>query len=44
MALDLPRTLSELVALPSVNPMGKPVSGPEYYEYRVTDYLESLFQ
>ncbi len=43
-ALDLPRTLSELVALPSVNPMGKPVSGPEYFEYRVTDYLESLFK
>ena len=44
MALDLSRTLSELVALPSVNPMGKPVSGPEYFEYRVTDYLESLFK
>ena len=44
MALDLTRTLSDLVALPSVNPMGKPVSGPEYYEYQVTDYLESLFR
>lgn len=43
MTLDLTRTLSELVAIPSVNPMGKPVSGPEYYEYRVTDYLENLF-
>lgn len=44
MALDLTKTLSELVALPSVNPMGKPVSGPEYFEYRVTDYLEGLFK
>ncbi len=44
MALDLTQTLSDLVALPSVNPMGKPVSGPEYFEYRVTDYLEALFK
>jgi acetylornithine deacetylase len=44
MALDLTRTLSELVALPSVNPMGKPVSGPQYFEYRVTDYLEAFFR
>ncbi len=44
MTLNLNRTLSELVALPSVNPMGKPVAGPEYFEYRVTDYLESLFR
>jgi acetylornithine deacetylase/succinyl-diaminopimelate desuccinylase-like protein len=44
MPLELAQTLSELVALPSVNPMGKPVSGPEYFEYRVTDYLESLFR
>jgi len=44
MPLDLVRTLSDLIALPSVNPMGKAVSGPEFYEYRVTDYLESLFR
>jgi acetylornithine deacetylase len=44
MALDLTKTLSELVALPSVNPMGREVSGPEYFEYRVTDYLEALFK
>jgi acetylornithine deacetylase len=44
MALDLTRTLSDLVSLPSVNPMGKPVSGPQYFEYRVTDYLEDLFR
>jgi acetylornithine deacetylase/succinyl-diaminopimelate desuccinylase family protein len=44
MHLDLTRTLSDLVALPSVNPMGRAVSGPEYFEYRVTDYLEGLFK
>jgi len=32
------------VRIPSVNPMGRPVSGDIYYEHRVTDYLERLFQ
>jgi acetylornithine deacetylase len=36
--------LCDLVALPSVNPMGRAVSGPQYFEYRVTDYLESYFK
>ena len=44
MPLDVVQTLSDLVALPSVNPMGRVVEGPEYCEYRVTDYLERLFQ
>jgi acetylornithine deacetylase/succinyl-diaminopimelate desuccinylase-like protein len=44
MALDLTGTLSDLVALPSVNPMGRALSGPEYLEYRVTDYLEAVFR
>jgi acetylornithine deacetylase len=44
MPLDLIQTLSDLVALPSVNPMGRAAEGPEYFEYRVTDYLERLFQ
>lgn len=44
MPLDLVETLRELVAIPSVNPMGRPVSGPEYFEYRVTDYLQGLFE
>jgi acetylornithine deacetylase/succinyl-diaminopimelate desuccinylase family protein len=44
MPLDLVATLCELVSIPSVNPMGRPVSGPEYFEYRLTDYLEKLFQ
>lgn len=43
MALDLVQTLSDLVATPSVNPMGRDVSGPEFFEYRMTDYLERLF-
>ena len=42
MALDLTETLSRLVAIPSVNSMGRAVSGPEYGETRLTDYLESL--
>jgi len=41
---ELIQTLSDLVALPSVNPMGRPVSGPEFLEYRVTDYLENFFR
>jgi acetylornithine deacetylase len=44
MPLDLIKTLSDLVAIPSVNPMGRPVSGPEYFEHRVTEYLEQLFR
>jgi acetylornithine deacetylase ArgE len=44
MPLDLVQTLSELVAIPSVNPMGRPLDGPEFYEERVTDYLQSLFE
>jgi acetylornithine deacetylase len=42
MPLDLTTTLAEMVAIPSVNPMGRPVEGPEYLEYRMTDYLEAL--
>lgn len=41
---NLVRTLSDLIAIPSVNPMGQPVSGPQYLEYRVTDYLENIFR
>ncbi|HEX5446882.1 MAG TPA: M20/M25/M40 family metallo-hydrolase, partial [Pirellulales bacterium] len=44
MPLDLVQTLSDLVAIPSVNPMGRPLDGPEYYEERVTDYLQRLFE
>ncbi len=43
MPLDLHATLRDLVATPSMNPMVRAVSGPEYYEHRLTDYLEQLF-
>ena len=33
--------LKDLVSIPSVNPMGRDVSGPEFFEGRVTAYLES---
>lgn len=44
MPLDLPQTLSELVRIPSVNPMGRAVQGDIYYEYRVTDHLEQFYK
>ena len=37
--LDTTRILADLVRLPSVNPMGRIVTGPDYLEGRVTDYL-----
>ena len=44
MPLDVVETLCDLVRLPSVNPMGRDVSGDEYFEYQVTDYLQRLFE
>lgn len=38
--LDL---LKQLVAIPSVNPMGRDVTGPEYLETRLSDWLENFF-
>lgn len=32
--------LKDLIAIPSVNPMGRNVTGPEYYEGRLTAYLQ----
>jgi acetylornithine deacetylase/succinyl-diaminopimelate desuccinylase family protein len=43
MPLDPVDTLRELVRIPSVNPMGRAVDGPEFFEHRVTDYLQALF-
>ena len=40
---DITATLADLVRRPSVNPMGRDVSGPEYLEARVTDYLVQRF-
>lgn len=43
MAIDLAQTLSDLVSIPSVNPMGRALEGPEFLEYRMTEYLERWF-
>lgn len=40
----LTRLLSQLVAIPSVNPMGRDLSGPEYLEGGMTDFLEGFFR
>jgi acetylornithine deacetylase/succinyl-diaminopimelate desuccinylase family protein len=40
---EVTRLLSDLVAIPSVNPMGRPATGPEFLESRLTDYLEAWF-
>ncbi len=37
-------TLADLISIPSVNPMGRDLDGPEYLEYKVTEYLENLFK
>ena len=42
--MTLTRLLSDLVAIPSVNPMGRPLAGPEFLETRLTDYLEAWFR
>jgi acetylornithine deacetylase len=44
---DVVDILSELVRIPSVNPMGRPLApqaGDIYYEHRVTAHLEKLFR
>jgi acetylornithine deacetylase len=38
------RLLRDLVALPSVNPIGRSLQGPDIYEARVTAYLEDFFR
>src|SRR5450432_1378941 len=38
------RLLSDLVAIPSINPMGRGSTGPEYLEAGVSHYLEGWFQ
>ena len=38
------RLLSDLVAIPSVNPMGRPLSGPGFLEVGMSDYLERWFR
>ena len=41
--LDIIDTLRDLIRIPSVNPMGRDVSGSEYYEQALTEHLERLF-
>jgi len=38
------RLLQDLVRIPSVNPMGRAVNGDQFYEFRLTDYLERFFR
>jgi acetylornithine deacetylase len=38
------RLLRDLVRIPSVNPMGRPLAGPELYEHRLTAYLEEFLR
>jgi len=38
------RLLRDLVALPSVNPMGRPLAGEHLYEGRVSAYVAEFFQ
>ena len=40
---DVTRLLADLVAIPSVNPMGRALAGPEVLETRLTGYLEDWF-
>ncbi|HXY32922.1 MAG TPA: M20 family metallopeptidase, partial [Planctomycetaceae bacterium] len=42
--MDPIRILKDLIALPSVNPMGRAISGPEFLEGRMTEYLVGLFE
>jgi acetylornithine deacetylase ArgE len=42
--LETTRLLRDLVSLPSINPMGRALHGPEIFEHRVTAYLEDFFR
>lgn len=44
MSTDVVRLASDLVKIPSVNPMGKPWSGPQFLEHQVTEYLANFFR
>ena len=41
---ELTRLLGDLVSIPSVNPMGRPLDGPEILETRLSAYLEAWFR
>jgi acetylornithine deacetylase ArgE len=42
--LETTRLLRDLVNLPSINPMGRPLSGAVYFEHRVTAYVEDFLR
>ncbi len=42
MQIDVVQTLADLVAIPSVNPMGQPLSGAPFGEGRLCRHLENL--
>jgi acetylornithine deacetylase/succinyl-diaminopimelate desuccinylase family protein len=42
--LDLVDSLADLVAIPSVNPMGGSDSGPYYYEDRLAEHLAAILE
>ncbi len=42
--MDALSILQELIAIPSVNPMGRDLSGPEFLETRLSDYLVEFFE
>jgi len=42
-SLELATLLSDLIAIPSVNPMGREGTENAYFESRLTDYLEKFF-
>jgi acetylornithine deacetylase len=44
MAMNTTTILQDLVRLPSVNPMGRAIDGPNFFEHHVTQYLESFFR
>ncbi len=44
MTLAIERLLQDLVAIPSVNPMGRPLVPEIMLEHRMTDYLERYFR
>lgn len=43
MTSDPVELLKELIRIPSVNPMGRDLEGPEYFETRLTEYLTKWF-
>jgi len=44
MNLDVVSLLADLVRIPSVNPMGRNVTGEIYFEHRITAFLQELFE